>query len=548
MNVSSSMDIIHELEPICQRVGKSFSTESLAAFVSELDQMPNQLANSTDSFHSKLIAVCEAGLFTTLNAILHNLFDTKSQLKLLRFWDFLISSCSKPEELSMLFQDDVTNNVILYPYDFNSTDVLRSFLTVCKGLSMKANKIDVHHLFTSDQNDLPLYSHTIPFIASKDSIVVAASRCVVLNLFLIKDPAIQAFLSEKNSRAPLEYLIKSIDGDGLDFLNDFLCVAPRDLKEFVTTRLETKLMNCEIELLARAVSYLASSSIKSMLTRVISARIHSFPIDNPVTLGLLLFGIEKKLILLDSAIKYGLISDITINSFGQQESKRCESNYIDEINEVFKQRSTSVQLVTCLRIYQLLYKDPPDIIAEVGRDIIQEIRLLPASSIMPYFLNHIGLSQRTDLDYLLDSSNFADMPKGQTLLKQLNEILVVLGKYRNDPFKGFDFIEAEEKGNQEFGTTDGKSVFISPNYLSVDDKPQYKLSKCVVDQTAKQRKYVLISVFAESEKNRRRSLTVPKSEELRIEFASTNVASNFITEIDNYQKAIISSMLDTLPL
>jgi hypothetical protein len=125
----------------------------------------------------------------------------------------------------LLFTDHVTNALILYPFDFSSTEVLQCYITILKGISMRLQEFDVGLLFTDDKRDCPLYSHLLPFIVSRDSVVVSGARLVLLNCCVIKAPPLQAFMTDRTHRSPFVYLLDHLGAaDELEFVSDLLNV------------------------------------------------------------------------------------------------------------------------------------------------------------------------------------------------------------------------------------------------------------------------------------------------------------------------------------
>ena len=540
-------------ENACDEITRTFSEENLFSFVEQLDQIPIILANSTSSFHQKLISVTEAGLFTTLRSVLTNPLDPLVQLKLLKFWDFLVSTCSSVEELTLVFDDQVTNMIILYPFDFSSTEVLQSYVTVLKGISMKANEIDISMLFTSDRSECPLYSHSVPFIVSKDSIVVAAARLVVLNMCLIKDPLLQSFISDE--RAPFAFMINNLNVDELSFLADFVDVAPYDLVQFTLSKLEAKLRVCDVALLAKAAKFLEASKAKSLIMRVVSERIHTFPVTIPLTLGLLLFALDRKLILLDWAVKFGLIDRPVFETFSGDEIVETESCcFREEIKQVLLQKLSVPMVALPLRILEKLYKEePPKEVFMVNNALIDDLKAMSANEIMEYLLGKPDPRQRCDLDYLLSMAEHGEdeISRVRLRMNQLCEVQAAIGRWKLNQFAWFRLEEVEGKVLQSFVTVDGRSLKLTSSQLFIGETESIDLLRVYVShRDGKGGKSVtLTSVqndISAGESRRSTLLSQIKSQDHEFRFASLAVADSFVGELENIHREMVHAMLDQM--
>ena len=146
---------------------KAFSDKSLAQFITQIEDIPKLFSNSPDSFSNKLDKLANEGLFAFLNTIFDHPIDPKFQLKILKFLDFLISSASLSSEYEIIFRDDILNKLILYQFDYSSEDILRSYFTVLKGISLKTKEIDPQHLLIeSSSQRMPAFHSSISICQS----------------------------------------------------------------------------------------------------------------------------------------------------------------------------------------------------------------------------------------------------------------------------------------------------------------------------------------------------------------------------------------------
>lgn len=547
-----------DIKTTCLSVITTFSDESLNHFISHLDEIPCIMANSTESLFNKLLLLKNSEVFTAINCLFRNPIDSTAQIKILKFWDFLISTCSSPDELDILFTDNATNNLILYPFEFSSTEILQSYLTVLKGISLKAKNIDTKKLLTPDENECPLYSHALQYVSNSDSVVISAARLVVLNLCLIKYPPLQAFLTDKASHFPLEQLFDNIGPDEFEFLCDFLNVAPLKLREFILSWLQTTLLNCSQKELCQAVTYLADSGARSLVMEIVSLRLRTFSISSPLTLGLLLFCLEKKLLLLDSVVKWGLIPSLVPPTFTNI-PKPCRvcGHFLEEIYDVLRNRMKlpSESFSTALRCLEKLHTEPPQQVIDINISIINDIKQINPNFLMEIFLGPIEPRRRSDIEYLIDNSeNKIDTKKEKKLVILLAEIQSAICRWRKKRFVWFSFDDLPQSVDPNkiphvYGTTDGKSVSLSMTEMKLADEHTFKMNSIYfLKKEGKVKKYIDIAVVQSIKRSKSgfSPKSMPSVEQYRLEFPSTNLCIAFETEIMNIQSHIITEMLDKL--
>jgi hypothetical protein len=537
------------LAEACCRIGTDFSDADLAAFVQAVEKIPLFLANSTARFHEKLVAVVDAGLFSAIKGVLRNPLDLPVQLRFLKLWDFLVLTASSAENLTVLFAEQVTNTMVLYPFDFSSTEILQGYMAVLKGISMRVRDFDADLLFTADTHDCPLYSHSVPFIVNRDSIVVSAASLVVLNCCLVKAPRLQNFITDKVLRAPLVYLMDHMGTDELEFLRDFLKVAPLELTDFILKHLRDRLLKGDIVLLAQAAVCLCNGAARSTIMEVVSERIHSFPIISPLALGLVLHALEQKLILLDWAVRHGLTPMPRVPRCAPSGPAIATEGFIAEITELL-QMHRSVPLVALpLRILERLSPELPSAVGLVKQSIVGILRECPVAAIMENITKRPEQWMRCDIDYLLGVQE--DAPRSQQpdqtrqAILQLSEVEAAIGRWRGQRFLWFDVREVEDESpEQTFTLANQESVVISACTL-VYERDSFSLARAVV---ARDRRNVTFRVLEAHSKRSRASMVMDKMpiEERRFEFASSATATTFAQAIERVQRRIIDAMLDRL--
>jgi hypothetical protein len=513
-----------------------FSDATLLSFIQSVEQIPLVLANSSASFHSKLIALIETGLFSAIKEILKNRIDDRVQLRFLKFWDFLISTCSSIEHLTLLFTDQVTNALILYPFDFSSTEVLQCYITVLKGISMRLQEFDVGLLFTDDKKDCPLYSHSLPFIVSRDSVIVSGARLVILNCCLVKAPPLQAFMTDRAHRSPFVYLLDHLGAaDELEFVSDLLNVAPLELRDFMLGKLKDELLKNDILLLAKAAAFVANSKARPLLMQVISERIHTFPLTAPLTLGLLLFALDRKLILLDWAIRYGLVTVQPIPGFASVATVAQTHNLLDAIADVLLKQPSVPLVALALRILEKFSREIPSVVNQIRRNLVALIKNAPVTPIMELITGRPEPRQRCDLDYLIATHGDDPAVDGtRQAILQLSEVLAAIGRWVGRHFQWFDPESLPDEGeartfalaNEQVLTLDGRAI------RAGEELP---LHRVVI---GREKQLVTVSMHP------RIARGLGPVEKTDFEFSSPAAAAEFQEAVVEVQRKIIDAMLD----
>lgn len=602
---------LDSIKPFCFDDVEKFSEESLNQFFTKVDEIPRAIANSTDTFLNKLIKLKQIGLFTTLNLILDSKINTAMQTKLLKFWDFLFTTSASSEELNILFSNDTINKLIFYSFDFSSIEILQSYITVLKEISLKVKYIDAKKLFTlsvSSQNsgnkftinECPLYSHSIKYINDSDSVVVSAARLVVLNLCLVKYPPLQAYLSESSMLGPFEQLISNIGPDEFAFLVDFLNVAPLNLREFILHKLRAKFSTCSLQLLCYGTTFLKDTPALPMLIDTLSERIFSFPVTDKLLLGILLFSLENKLILLDSAIKNGLITQPDIATFSKKTAQYPNSiNFRNEVKSVLESPlRTSLPIISfslALKCLEVIYSSPPRSVINANTSIISEVKSIDPNRAMQIFLNPPCVSRRYDIPYLLEHENDTDkIDEDEKVVFQLFEVQASICRWRKlKRFTWFSFIfdrrntnetgnisdmdnlpkknddnelkdiddensdsninvklNQNKNGSLRFPTSDGNFVSLSPSELIFPNGHSFQTSSIYIDRKkgGKMRKFVDIMTIEQLKRSKSNLFPNNGSNPYlqHIEFASVNVTNSFESELTKIQKTLIERMLESL--
>jgi hypothetical protein len=534
------------LSIVCSEVIKDFSAATLSSFVQMLEGVPLILANSTVAFHSKLLSISSSGLFLALKQILKNPIDCQVQLRFLKFWDFLVSTSSSSESLSFLLSEQMTTTLILYPFDFQSNEVLQAYITVLKGISLHLRDIDIDQLFTDDCKDCPLYSHAVPFIVSRDSVVVSGARLLVLNCCLSKHARLHGFVCDRAVRPPFAYLMDHLGPDELEFVSDLLNVAPLELSAFVRRQLREQLMKGDLVFLATAIGFLEHSAANDILVEALSERLHAFPLERPLALGVLLYAIEHKLLLMDAAVAHGLVPAVSLPRYGGAAPAAPASRMADEITDVLRKHASVPLVALPLRILERLLREVPPVVFEVRDRLITEARAEPPNTVMEAVLAHPEPRQRCDLQFLIAAheAGEAALPDAVRIMLQLSEVLGAIARWSDRHFLWFTPQDVAMPGTVFTVTTaNQQTITLAGSNLLVGEVESLPLSR-VYFGTRKERK-VIIAVLMPLLQPSRRTFSGPvgKGEERRFEFLSPGLAAAFFNEVEKVQKMIVEDML-----
>ena len=224
-----------EVASVCEAIIETQTDENLAKFSDLTDALPTKMLDMSGSFTEKLLFLKDNKFFAGLLSAFKLPLSIEQQLRILKLWDIFFQTASAKEDYDILFSDNLTNEVILYAFEYNSEDVRQSYATVLKGISLKFKDFD-HNLLIYNRQ-IPILAHSLPFINNQDSITVSAMRFVILNICLTTNETIREAICDKVSYAPIENLISDIDADGFAFLADFFAVAPTSLKTVAYTHL-----------------------------------------------------------------------------------------------------------------------------------------------------------------------------------------------------------------------------------------------------------------------------------------------------------------------
>jgi len=505
---------------------------SVSSFMETVSTIPQVFGSFKDTYLSKLNSLNEIGFFKCMENVFQYQLSDILQIKLLKLWDFFFQTANTRAEIEILFQNDIANKFILFGFDLSVEDVRRSYSTVLKGISMKLSIIDTKLLFYN--NEIPLFTHSIPFIYFKDSVTLSAMRLVVLNLCLMKSPEIQDSISDKISYGSFDNLIASIDADGFAFLNDFIDISPLDLSQYIIKRLKRSMNGSNSVFVCRAVSFLYKTRARSMLMKHISKNIEKFIISDPLSLSMVLFSVQNRMIIYDYAKNSGLIPN---------QNDDFHSSIINKLLLILKQRDSIISCVIILKILMVLYSSIPDFLMEERSSLIDELKNSFAPSIMKLIVFPPDPSYRTDIEYFL-KDDYRDIKYSQeeTMLLLLAELEKIIGKMSNKAFNWFQATPIENLDPLSLPVSESLEVQITNNELVLSQNKHIPIWEIFVHPKKKLNKEVRIEIGTHKHKKKNNNT----NEMQIIEFDSIIMAKNFIHEIERRQALIFHHYLDGL--
>jgi hypothetical protein len=259
----------------------------------------------------------DAGYFLALQMILSNPMTPESQMRLLKFQDFVIQSVRDPGELNLLMRAGYGTRTIMYDFTLDILDIAKSFFAVLKGVSNRIGVIDTDNLVLGDagvQSDhwpaavtreCALYSRAVHFIIHADSVVKTGARLVVLNVARCGRREVTELMGKRQLLAPWAiFLDVSFGPDDWSFVSDVIDHAPYHVVGFVLGTMADRLRGAKARILLDAVQNLSARKARAVLQRALAGRESDFGMDDD--LELLGAAVERRLLLWDTAVTLGL--------------------------------------------------------------------------------------------------------------------------------------------------------------------------------------------------------------------------------------------------
>ncbi|XP_057818483.2 protein TRANSPARENT TESTA 9 isoform X2 [Cryptomeria japonica] len=119
-------------------------------------------------------------------------------IQLLQTLSIMIQNLQSEQAIYYLFSNGHVNNLILYPFDFNSEELLNYYIYFLRTVSGKLDKNTIS-LLVKTQNDevisFPLYSEAIKFVHHEENMVRIAVRALTLNIYHVSDEFVHKFIT-----------------------------------------------------------------------------------------------------------------------------------------------------------------------------------------------------------------------------------------------------------------------------------------------------------------------------------------------------------------
>lgn len=532
-----------EVKEVCEAVINSQTEETISRFSTLTEELPTKIIEMKGTFGQKLQFLKDNHYFDALLACFSSSLSLQQQLRILKLWDIFFQTAGDKEDYDILFSNDMTNKIILFAFDLNSEDIRQSYATVLKGISLKFK--DFNHDYLIYKEEVPILSHSLPFINFQDSVTVSAMRFVILNLCLSPNPQIQEALSDKPSLTPIEFLINNIDVDGFAFLADFLQVAPLDLKNYALNLLRKKLDISGPGFFATAITFLAASQAKSLLMEIIDAKIKTWDLRDPLILGIILFSIEKKLIKVDIALRHGFNNTpIPLFNKSTRQTER-KDDLLRELQSIMDDLISPVHTAVILRIYMILFKNLYEPILKTKERILHILRTEGSQDLLRVVMYPpTPLRTRTDLDFLQKSQEIP--PRFDNLMLILAEIQGYITRYVGDAFIWYSVPGLELHRSMSFNLmNEGQQITADANTITINGTT-LNLKNCII--TLETKKFVSIKYVTTESSPRRASLPFRTQNETlyNFDFESGNVAQSFIEYVYGQQWQMCLKMLDAI--
>jgi hypothetical protein len=117
-------------------------------------------------------------------------------MQVLQTLSILIQNIRSTNAIFYLFSNNHINAIVAMSFDFKDDEVLGYYINLLKTISLKLDSKTVQFFFhDGEQSSFPLYSEAIKFVNHRDGMVRAAVRTLTLNVYGIKDRAVQGFVA-----------------------------------------------------------------------------------------------------------------------------------------------------------------------------------------------------------------------------------------------------------------------------------------------------------------------------------------------------------------
>ncbi|KAI3893341.1 hypothetical protein MKW92_051819 [Papaver armeniacum] len=153
--------------------------------------------------------------------------NSSIQVQLLHYLSILIQNLESENSIYYCFSNGYINNIILYPFKFDTGDLASYFASFLRTVSGKLNRETIYLLVNVEEDmvvSFPLYSEALKFARNEEKMIQIAIRAVTLNVYNACDDMVLAFLttppaSEYFSDLVLHLRDQCLHFDSLGFLH-----------------------------------------------------------------------------------------------------------------------------------------------------------------------------------------------------------------------------------------------------------------------------------------------------------------------------------------
>lgn len=153
--------------------------------------------------------------------------NSSIEVQLLHYLSILIQNLESENSIYYCFSNGYINNIILYPFKFDTGDLASYFASFLRTVSGKLNRETIYLLVNVEEDmvvSFPLYSEALKFARNEEKMIQIAIRAVTLNVYNACDDMVLAFLttppaSEYFSDLVLHLRDQCLHFDSLGFLH-----------------------------------------------------------------------------------------------------------------------------------------------------------------------------------------------------------------------------------------------------------------------------------------------------------------------------------------
>lgn len=119
--------------------------------------------------------------------IAHLFIVSKVLIQILQTLSILCQSVRNTTSMYYLLSNNYVNEIIGYSYDFECDELVDTFISFMKSLSLRLNTQTVQFFFIEETGAYPLLSKAISFLSFKEPMVRTAAQATILNVYRISE-------------------------------------------------------------------------------------------------------------------------------------------------------------------------------------------------------------------------------------------------------------------------------------------------------------------------------------------------------------------------